>query len=173
MFDTMRFTKIVGAVCGSLLVFLLTSWAASALFYTGGGHGGESEAQAYMIDTGEGETETASAEEGPSFEELYAAADVAAGEKVFGKCKSCHKVDGSDATGPHLNGIVDKAKGTSAGFGYSDALLAMAGDTWTPANLDGFLQDPKGYMPGTKMAFAGLPKAEDRANVIAWLATQP
>lgn len=172
MFDTMRFTKIVGAVCGSLLVFLLTSWAASALFYTGGGHGGESEAQAYLIDTGEGETETA-AEEGPSFEELFAAADAAAGEKVFGKCKSCHKMDGTDATGPHLNGIVDKAKAASAGFGYSDALLAMASDTWTPENLDAFLEDPKGYMPGTKMSFAGLPKAADRANVIAWLATQP
>lgn len=171
MFDTMRFTKIVGALCGSLLVFLLTSWAASALFYIGGGHGGDSEAQAYMIDTGETETETAA--EGPAFEELYAAADAAAGEKVFGKCKSCHKVDGTDGTGPHLNGVVDRAKGASAGFGYSDALLAMADDSWTPENLDAFLLNPKGYMPGTKMSFAGLPKPADRANVIAWLAAQP
>jgi cytochrome c len=173
MFDTMRFTKIVGALCGSLLVFLLTSWAASALFYTGGGHGGHSEAQAYMIDTGDGEAATETAAEGPAFEELYAAADAAAGEKVFGKCKSCHKVDGSDGTGPHLNGVVDRAKGAAAGFAYSDALLAMAGDSWTPENLDAFLLNPKGYMPGTKMSFAGLPKAADRANVIAWLAAQP
>ncbi len=173
MFDTMRFTKIVGAVCGSLLAFLLTSWAASALFYTGGGHGGESEAQAYMIDTGEGNAATEAAAEGPAFEELYAAADPAAGEKVFGKCKSCHKVDGSDGTGPHLNGVVDRAKASAAGFGYSDALLAMAGDSWTPENLNSFLENPKGYMPGTKMSFAGLPKAGDRANVIAWLAAQP
>ncbi len=49
----------------------------------------------------------------------------------------------------------------------------MAGDTWTPENLDAFLLNPKGYMPGTKMSFAGLPKPEDRANLIAWLATQP
>lgn len=173
MFDTMRFTKIGGALCGSLLVFMLVSWAASALFYSGGGHGGESEAQAYMIDTGEAETETASVEEGPAFEELYAAADTSAGEKVFGKCKSCHKVDGGDATGPHLNGVVDRAKGVVAEFGYSDALLAMSDQAWTPENLNGFLENPKGYMPGTKMAFAGLPKAADRANVIAWLATQP
>jgi len=173
MFDTMRFTKIVGALCGSLLVFLLTSWVASALFYTGGGHGGHSEAQAYMIDTGAGDAETETAAEGPAFEELLAAADAAAGEKVFGKCKSCHKMDGTDGTGPHLNGIVDKAKAASDGFGYSDALLAMAGDTWTPENLDAFLENPRGYMPGTKMSFAGLPKAADRANVIAWLAAQP
>jgi len=173
MFDTMRFTKVVGAVCGSLLVFLLTSWAASALFYTGGGHGGESEAQAYVIDTGEGDAGTETAAEGPAFEELYAAADAAAGEKVFGKCKSCHKVDGTDGTGPHLNGVVDRAKGASAGFGYSDALLAVSDQVWSPENLNGFLENPKGYMPGTKMAFAGLPKATDRANLIAWLATQP
>lgn len=173
MFDTMRFTKIVGAVCGSLLVFLLTSWAASALFYTGGGHGGGSEAQAYVIDTGEAETETASAGEGPAFDELYAAADAAAGEKVFGKCKSCHKVDGTDGTGPHLNGVVDRAKGAAAGFGYSAAIMALTDQVWSPENLDGFLENPKGYMPGTKMAFAGLPKAADRANLIAWLATQP
>ena len=48
----------------------------------------------------------------------------------------------------------------------------MAGESWTPENLNGFLENPKGYMPGTKMGFAGLPKAEDRANLIAWLATQ-
>jgi cytochrome c len=172
MFDTMTFTKAGGAICGSLLAFMLISWAGSALFYTGGGHGGEGEAQAYMIDTGEGEA-TETAEAGPSFEELYAAADPAAGEKVFAKCKSCHKMDGTDGTGPHLNGVVDRPKAASAGFGYSDAILALTSEAWTPENLDGFLANPKGYMPGTKMAFAGLPKPEDRANLIAWLATQP
>ncbi len=172
MFDTMRFTKVVGAVCGSLLVFLLTSWAASSLFYTGGGHGGESEAQAYTIDTGEASAETETAAEGPAFEELYAAADPAAGEKVFGKCKACHKVDGQNATGPHLNGVVNRPKGSVEGFGYSDAILALKDQSWSPENMFGFLENPKGYMPGTKMAFAGLAKPEDRANVIAWLATQ-
>jgi cytochrome c len=173
MFDTMRFTKIVGAVCGSLLVFLLTSWAASALFYTGGGHGAHSDAQAYVIDTGEGGAATETAAEGPAFAELYAAADAAAGEKVFSKCKSCHKMDGTDGTGPHLNGVVDRAKGAIAGFKYSDSILALTDQVWSPENLNGFLENPKGYMPGTKMAFAGLTKAADRANVIAWLAAQP
>jgi cytochrome c len=176
MFDTMRFTKVVGAVCGSLLVFLLTSWAASALFYTGssgGGHGGAGVDQAYVIDTGEEAAETEAADAGPAFAELYAAADTAAGEKVFAKCKACHKMDGSNGTGPYLNGVVDRAKAAVEGFAYSDAVKSVADQAWTPENLDAFLQNPKGYMPGTKMSFAGLPKATDRANVIAWLASQP
>jgi cytochrome c len=174
MFDTMTFTKTGGALCGSLLVFLLVGWAGSALYYTGGGegHGGEGEAQAYVIDTGEAAATTEAAAEGPAFADLYAAADAAAGEKVFSKCKACHKVDGTDGTGPHLNGVVDRPKGSIAGFGYSEAMLAHASESWTPENLNGFIENPKGYMPGTKMGFAGLPKAEDRANLIAWLATQ-
>ena len=171
MFDTMTITKATGAVCGSLLVYLLAAWAGDSLYHVGhDSHGGEEIAQAYTIDTGADEASEV-VEEGPDFATLYAAADVAAGEKVFAKCKSCHKLDGSDGVGPHLNGIVDKQKAASAGYAYSDALVAMAADTWTPENLDGFLENPKGYMPGTKMAFAGLPKVEERANLIAYLAT--
>ncbi len=83
------------------------------------------------------------------------------------KCKACHKVDGTNGTGPHLNGVVDRPKGSVEGFGYSEAMLARAGESWTPENLNGFIENPKGYVPGTKMGFAGLPKAEDRANLIA------
>lgn len=172
MFDTMTITKATGAVCGSLLVYLFAAWAGESLYHVGhDSHGGEEIAQAYSIDTGAEEASTAVAEEGPDFATLYAAADVAAGEKVFAKCKSCHKLDGADATGPHLNGIVDKAKASSAGYSYSETLVGMAGDTWTPENLNAFLESPKGYAPGTKMSFAGLPKADERANLIAYLAT--
>ena len=169
MFDTMTITKAGGALCGSLLVFMLGGWAADALYTTGGGHGDGEHAQAYVIDTGA--EEPAGAEEGPDFATLYAAADAGAGEKVFAKCKACHKVDGSDATGPHLNGVVDRAKAASAGFGYSDALKGMADTAWTPENLYAFLENPRGYAPGNKMSFAGLPKSEDRVNLIAYLAT--
>lgn len=171
MFDTMTVTKIGGAACGSLLVFMLGGWAAEALYTTGGGHGGEA-SQAYTIDTGADDATEAVAE-GPSFAEVYATADAAAGERVFAKCKACHKVDGTDGTGPHLNGVVDRQKGIVAGFGYSDVLAGLTDQAWTPENLSAFLENPRKYMPGTKMAFAGLPKATDRANVIAWLATQP
>jgi cytochrome c len=179
MFDTMTITKALGALCGAFLIFLMGSWAASALYDTkaGGGHGaghgeeGTELTQAYTIEVAEAGTGDAAAA-GPTFEEIFATADATKGEKVFGKCAACHKLDGSDGVGPHLNGVVDRAKAASAGFAYSDALKAMASDTWTPANLNAFLTNPKSYAKGTKMSFAGLPKAEDRANLIAWLATQ-
>ncbi len=172
MFDTMTITKVLGAVCGTMLIFLLGKWAAETLYHTGPvAHGGEEVAQAYVIDTGSAEPTDGAAEEGPPFAEIYAAADVAAGEKVFAKCKACHKVDGNNGTGPYLNGVVDRATASIADFGYSDALLAMAGDAWSTDNLNGFLTNPKTYAPGTKMGFAGLAKVEDRANVIAYLAS--
>lgn len=174
MFDTMTLTKVTGAVCGSLLVYLFASWASDALYSTApAAHGEEEVAQAYTIDTGAEAAPAEAAAEGPAFAEVFAAADAAAGEKVFGKCKACHKLDGSDGTGPHLNGVVNRAKAASAGFGYSEALLAMAADNWTPENLDAFLTNPKGYAPGTKMSFAGLPKVEDRANLIKYLESNP
>ena len=174
MFDTMTMTKVTGAVCGSLLVYLFAAWGAESLYHVGheGGHGeGEEIAQAYSIDTGAAEAPAEGEAAGPDFATVFASADAAAGEKVFAKCKSCHKLDGADATGPHLNGVVGRNKGTAAGFSYSEALAALTADVWSPENLNGFLENPKGYMPGTKMSFAGLPKVEDRANLIAYLAT--
>ncbi len=172
MFDTMTITKILGAVCGSLLILLLGKWAAETLYHTGPvAHGDEEVAQAYVIDTGAEAAGDGAAEAGPPFADVLAAADVGAGEKVFAKCKACHKVDGTDGTGPHLNGVIDRAKASIAGFPYSDALKAMAADAWTTDNMNGFLTNPKTYAPGTKMSFAGLGKVEDRANVIAYLAT--
>lgn len=96
------------------------------------------------------------------------AGDAALGLKVFAKCKACHKVDGKDAVGPHLNGVVGRPTASVEGFKYSDAMIAHAGE-WTPERIDAYLADPKGTVPGNKMAFAGLKKPEDRANVIAYL----
>lgn len=176
MFDTMTMTKAVGAVCGALLVFLLGNWAASALYTTSApAHHGEGEGegltQAYSIDTG---APAGGGEAAPEvdFATLYAAADAAAGEKVFGKCKACHKLDGGDATGPHLNGIVDRPIASMAGFAYSTSMAEHAGTNWTPETLNTFLTGPKAFASNTKMSFAGLPKPEDRANLIAYLATQ-
>ena len=172
MFDTMTLTKAVGAICASFLVFLFATWTSDTLYHTGvEAHEGEEVAQAYSIDTGAAEGTEVAAEEGPAFDVVLASADAAAGEKVFGKCKACHKLDGGDGTGPHLNGVVNRAKASVAGFAYSEVLVAMAADAWSPENLNGFLTSPKTYMPGTKMSFAGLPKVEDRANLIAYLAT--
>jgi len=107
-----------------------------------------------------------------AFAAAYAAADPSAGEKVFGKCKACHHLDGKNATGPHLDGVVGRPIATVEGFKYSKAMIAHEGASWEPATLSEFLTSPKTFAPGTKMSFAGLPKVEDRANLIAYLATQ-
>ena len=169
MFDTMTVTKVGGALCGSLLVLLLGNWAASSLYSTSAAHHGDEPAkQAFVIDTGAAET-SATAEAGPDFATIYASADAAAGEKAFAKCKACHKVDGSNATGPHLDGVVGRNHGAVAGFGYSDAMKALSGEPWTPEALDKFLTNPRGAIPGNKMSFAGMPKAEERANLVKYL----
>ena len=175
MFDTMTMTKATSAVCGALLVYLLGNWAATSLYDTNpaGGHG-EAVAQAYAIDTGAAGGGDAGGEEaGADFATLYASADAAAGEKVFNKCKACHKLDGVDGTGPHLNGVVDRGIASVAGYAYSSTLSEKASDAWTPEHLDAFLKSPKAFAANTKMAFAGLPKPEERANLIAFLASKP
>ena len=100
---------------------------------------------------------------------------VAAGEAVFKKCSSCHKVGegAKNAVGPTLNGIVGHSAGAVDGFAYSKPLLAMAegGLVWDEASLSAFLENPRGFMKGTKMAFAGLKSNDDRAAVIAYLAS--
>lgn len=160
--NTMEITKFVGAICGSLLVFLLIHTAAGAIFDVG------TEATAFVVPV-----EAATGGDGGGAEQvdvaaLVAAADPAKGETVFKKCAACHKLDGSDAVGPHLNGVVGRPVGTAAGFSYSDAMASHGGD-WTPEALFEFLDNPKKAVAGTKMSFAGLPKEEDRANVIAYL----
>ncbi|GLS85499.1 cytochrome c [Cypionkella aquatica] len=171
MFDTMTLTKVTGAVCGSLLVYLFISWAGESIY--GGGsesHGGEEVAQAYSIPVEDAGAGDAAAAEGPPFAELFAAADPVAGEKVFKKCAACHKVDNTNGTGPHLNGVVGRARGSVEGFAYSEAMASVK-DAWTPESLELFLLNPKADVKGTKMGFAGLPDVKDRANVIAYLAS--
>ena len=170
MFDTMTMTKIVGGFCGTLLVFLLGGWAAEEIYHVGGGHEGEDgeHAQAYSIEVPEGEGEGGEAEEAVPFEEVLASADAGAGERVFGKCRACHNLDGSDAVGPHLNGVVGRQVASVGGFGYSGA-LAENFEQWDAASLNTFLEDPQGSASGTAMSFNGLPKVEDRANLIAYL----
>lgn len=171
MFDTMTVTKIVGGVCGTLLFFLFGNWAAETIYGFGEKPRGEEVAVVYpaAVEGANAATTDAAAAE-PAYADVSAAADAAAGEKTFGKCKSCHKIDGTNATGPHLNGVVGRARGTVEGFSYSDG-MASNNNPWTPDELYAFLKSPKAYVAGTKMGFAGLPKPEDRANVIAYLET--
>ena len=127
MFNTMTVTKAAAALIGSLLFLMLVSWFASSLYHVGfSGHVAEGEEipQAYRIPVEGGDDAGAeeAVEEGPDFATLLASADAAAGEKSFGKCKSCHKLDGSDGVGPHLNGVVGRDIAAVEGFGYSEAM---------------------------------------------------
>lgn len=98
--------------------------------------------------------------------------DVAAGQAVFKRtCAICHTVEaGKNKIGPSLAGVVGRKSGSLEGFKYSDA-MKKADITWSADTLDKYLADPKGFIPGNRMAFAGVKKADDRKAVIDYLAT--
>ncbi|PIW28168.1 MAG: cytochrome c family protein [Rhodospirillales bacterium CG15_BIG_FIL_POST_REV_8_21_14_020_66_15] len=98
------------------------------------------------------------------------AGDAAKGEKVFNKCKACHTAEkgGKNKVGPNLHGVVGRKAGGVDGFKYSSAMTA-SGLTWDEATLDKYLEKPKDVVPKTKMSFPGLKKADERADVIAFL----
>ncbi len=171
MLDTMTMTKIVGGFCGTFLIFLLGGFSAEFIYH-GAEHGGDDHHQAYVIDTGaiDSHGDRGDVPE-VDFAEVYAAADAAAGEKLFRQCKACHSLeDGKNGTGPSLYDIVDRSVATVAGFNYSGKLVAVV-DTWTPETLSDFIESPRKFAPGTKMSYKGMVKAEDRADLIAWLST--
>lgn len=119
----------------------------------------------------EGVEEEGAAAAGPSFMQLLASADPAAGQRVFAKCQACHTIEqgGANGIGPNLYGVVGTAIGKHvAGFAYTGALSGHGGN-WDFENLDHWLANPRGFANGTSMSFAGLPKAEDRANLVAYL----
>lgn len=161
MFDTMTITKVAAGLFGAWLVLLLGKWVAEEIYHAEL-HGEAS----YVIEV---ETAEAEPEEEIDFAALMAEADPGKGESVFRKCSACHKVeDGANAVGPHLYAVVGRDIAAVDGFSYSGALAGKEGD-WTVENLNGFLENPKGWAPGTTMGFAGLNKPTDRANVIAYL----
>ena len=103
---------------------------------------------------------------------LLSKANAENGKAIFSKCKSCHSAEKGkpNGVGPNLYGVVNRPKGKAEGFKYSEAMLAK-GTNWTFENLSAFLTNPKAYVAGTKMVFAGVPAAADRADLIAYLAT--
>jgi cytochrome c len=103
---------------------------------------------------------------------LMASADAAAGAALLRNCTSCHSFDkgGRNGVGPNMWGVVGNKKAATAGFQYSQALTGKAGE-WGYEELNQFLANPRAYVPGTRMAYAGMRRAEDRANLIAHLRT--
>ena len=163
--NTMEITKVVGGLSASLLILLLLKFGAEAYYFPAEHHEGEA---AYTI---------AVADEGPAeevevipFSEVLASADAGKGARVFNKCAACHSAEaGITKVGPTLFGVVDRAQGGEE-FAYSAAITDLGG-TWTVDALNEFLIKPSDYAPSTAMNFAGLPKENDRANLVAYLAT--
>ncbi len=98
------------------------------------------------------------------------AQDVAGGENVFKKCRACHHIgpNAKNAVGPELNGIFGRKSGMAPGFNYSNA-NKNSGITWNEENFAEYIQDPRKFMPGNKMAFAGVKDKRDVADLIAFL----
>lgn len=96
--------------------------------------------------------------------------DAVAGAKVFKKCQACHSIVAAEGNkiGPNLHGVIGRKSGTQEGFNYSDAMKSV-GIAWDEVTLEKYLRDPKGFVPKNKMAFAGLKKDSDLANVLAFI----
>ena len=137
-------------------------------------HAGSNERPAVMGYEIEGvESSSGGADAGPAIETLLQTADAAAGEKVFAKCAACHTINqgGANGIGPNLWAAMGKPHGHVAGFAYSDALKSKPGN-WDWTSMDAWLKSPRKYADGTKMTFAGLGKAEDRANLMVYMNAQ-
>ena len=104
---------------------------------------------------------------------LIKTADFDRGMKIFKKCASCHTINKGEPArvGPNLFGIIGKSRGSFPGFSYSVAMKTKGGN-WDRESINSFITKPKEYLAGTKMAFPGLKKAQDRADVILYLERQ-
>ncbi len=164
--DTMTWTKVIGASCGSLLILLLIQWAAEEVYHKSDYYYKE---VAYQLEVEEELNEIKEEEEQIPFMQLVENADLSKGKKVFGKCKACHKLgNGENGTGPHLYNIIGREMAIVSNFKYSSSFKGLKG-SWTIDELNLFLIKPSDYIKGTAMNFAGLGKPVDRANLIAYL----
>ena len=166
--DSFEINKILGAILFTCLVTLALNIAAGAMFSPT-----QPEKPGYEIavteEPAQGAKPEAAAPAEP-IEKLLASASVEKGEQAAKKCVACHTFTkgGPNRVGPILWGIVNRPKGSEPGFTYSDAIKSKGGN-WTIDDLNAFLTSPRGYAPGTKMTFVGLPKGSERADVIAYL----
>lgn len=169
--DSFEWNKIAGGVLASVLVVLGINTFGASLFEKQ-----PLEKNVYIVEGVEEEGAAgaagggAAAAEGPSLATLLHQVTAEQGERAFKKCAACHNAEqgAANKTGPNLYGTMGHPIAGHAGFAYSEAFKNHGGK-WDFATLDKYLEDPKAYIPGNKMAFAGLKKAEERAAVLLFL----
>ena len=165
------FNTVAGCILASALFAMVVGKVSNALV-----HPHKLEKPALAV-TDEAPTQTAAAgaptEELPPIGPKLAGANVERGKEIYMKqCFTCHTIDkgGPNKVGPNQWDIVGRKKASHEGFSYSSALQAKGGD-WTYEDINHMIFKPQAFIKGTKMAFAGLPKEQDRADVIAFLRT--
>lgn len=172
--DSFEFNKVIGALLAAVFIVFSVSIVSDAMFAAP-----VPENPGYAIEAAEAEEGVAAGGAPAALEPigpLLASADAAAGEAVFRRCAACHTAEsgGANKIGPNLWNIVNRPIATHEGFAYSNAMkeFSQGGSVaWDYEHLSNFLLAPKGYIRGTAMAFAGLKKPEDRADIIAYLRT--
>jgi cytochrome c len=168
--DSFEWNKIIGAVLGTAIFIFVVRLVAEGIY--------EREVPAKPGYVVEGVSETPAsgasaapvAEAMPDWGTVLPAADVANGKTISTKCEQCHNLakGGPNMIGPNLYDVVGRPRATHPGFDYSSAMKS-SNAPWTYDELFKYLKSPQSYVPGTKMTFAGLPRAQDRINLIAYL----
>jgi cytochrome c len=165
--DSFELNKVLGAILGTCLVLLVTSFTAGAIFAPA-----KLEKPGFEIAVKEEAAggEKAAAAPSEPIEKLLQTASLQKGEQSAKKCAACHDFTkgGPNKVGPNLFGIVGDKKGEGRGFNFSAAMKAKGG-TWTIDDLNKFIDNPKGFIPGTAMGFAGIQKDSERADLLVYL----